>query len=144
MAFGQGFNANKSDGFKNFDNPSSRGESDKGERKKLDLSVMSKTQPIFEVNEDDRSPKKKQRKFVGMQIVPKVAKFKTVYKQVFFGGAQYELEEQVRIDSDKESSIHTSSDEFEVNDDGEILNEFNQTIKDQQKRRPFEEIEKAQ
>lgn len=52
-----------------------------------------------------------------MQLVPNKPKIKTIYREVFFGGATYQLEEEIIIDSDKESSINTSSDEFETDDE---------------------------
>jgi len=51
--------------------------------------------------------------------------FKIVERKVFYQGIEYTLEDEVKIDSDEETSIHTSDDEFEVDDD-EVVTDVKQ------------------
>ena len=48
--------------------------------------------------------------------------YRIVEKKVFFQGIEYNLENEVRIDSDEETSVHTSVDQFSVDDD-EVITE---------------------
>jgi hypothetical protein len=40
-----------------------------------------------------------------------------MYKTIYYKGASYKVDEEVPIDSDEESSIHTSEDDFIEDDD---------------------------
>ena len=46
-----------------------------------------------------------------------------MYKTIYYKGASYLVDEEVPIDSDEESSIHTSDDEF-VKDDAKVRESF--------------------
>jgi hypothetical protein len=39
-------------------------------------------------------------------------RYRIMFKTIYYKGASYQVEEEVKIDSDEESSVHTSEDEF--------------------------------
>jgi hypothetical protein len=43
-------------------------------------------------------------------------RYRIMFKTIYYKGSSYQVEEEVKIDSDEESSVHTSEDEF-VQDD---------------------------
>jgi len=51
-----------------------------------------------------------------LQAIPekKEKKYKTVKKTIYYQGQAFIIEEEVSLDSDEESSVKTSEDEFEV------------------------------
>jgi hypothetical protein len=48
--------------------------------------------------------------------------YRIVDRKVFHQGIEYNLEDEVRVDSDEETSVHTSVDCFSVDDD-EVVTE---------------------
>ena len=50
-------------------------------------------------------------------------RYRIMYKTIYYKGASYLVDEEVPIDSDEESSIHTSDDEF-VKDDEKVRESF--------------------
>ena len=62
--------------------------------------------------------------------------YRIVERKVFHQGIEYTLEDEVRVDSDEETSIHTSVDHFEVDDD-EVITE----VKDHYYQNPVKQNE---
>jgi len=56
------------------------------------------------------------REFVGAAI-PEKKKTRIVKRTIFYKGTAFMIEEEISIDSDEETSVHTSEDSFEVKSD---------------------------
>ena len=64
-------------------------------------------------------------------------KYRIVEKKVYYNGTAYDMEEEERVDSDEASSVRTSEDEFEV-DDQVIMRDLGELLDKKSKNKPVD------